>query len=115
MFTTVIHIAFFQTIMASLYQAGLNFSHNFNIIRDEKFNQYKRIYHTLERHILPSVHLDPSYSTRLLLTTWYQDCGSSSLLLHDSRQEIGHQYSLKVAREVYSMSIAGTVFQSQSY
>jgi len=79
------------------------------------FNQQKRTYHTLERHILPSVHLDPSYSTRLLLTTTGQDCDSSSLLLLAYCQEIYHLYKMNLAREVYSMSIAGTVFQSQSY
>jgi len=73
-------------------------------------------YHTLVRHMIPNADLDPLYSTRLLLsTTHLQDCGSSSPLLHDSRQEIYHPYNLNQVRGVHSMTIFGTASHSQSY
>jgi len=74
-----------------------------------------RTYHTPVRHISPRVHLDPLCSTRLLETTTHQGCGSSSLLLHDYRQKIYYLYKMVLAREVYSMTIAGTDVRSLSY
>ena len=64
---------------------------------------------------LPISLLDQSYSTRLLLTTKEKDCGSSSLLPHDSRQDSSHHsVYLRMVHELNSMSTLDTSFHSPS-
>jgi len=72
--------------------------------------QQKRTYHRLERRILPIACPDPLCSTRLLLATMDQDCGSSFLLLHDSRRENERQCIWTLVCEVCSMPISDTAF-----
>jgi len=69
----------------------------------------QQTYHRVERRMLPIPHLDPLYSTRLLVSTTKTDCDSSSLLPQDSRQEIDHhRYMMKV-------TTFDTASQSRSY
>ena len=95
----------------------LEFSHNKT--KRIKISKQKKTdfqtYHILEHHMPPGVHLDPLYSTRLLATTIDQGCGNSSLQLHDYRQKMYYLCKMVLAREVYSMTIAGTGVRSLSY
>jgi len=73
--------------------------------------QHDHIYHTLGRSTGPSAHPDPLCSTRLLVTRTHQGCGSSSLQLHDYRQENQYQYIRRLEYEVRLLSMSDTEFQ----
>jgi len=65
-----------------------------------------------ERRRIPIWCLDQLCNTKVLAPN--QDCGSSSVLLHDSRQETANPGTCSV-REVNSTSTPDTSFHWQSY
>ena len=91
----------------------LTYDNSTSIIRRDTY-----VYHQAGRAIrcnIPISCLDPLYSTRVLQDR-RQDCGSSSLLPHDSHQDSVHYpMQIQVVREVYLTTTLDTFFHSQSY